>query len=237
MRKVSVLVLVMFVLAAGAALAQEAIDSFFDFEVNIGFPVHWSNGGINNKGQSLAFYKDMGIEAYDKTVTANTSIGIAATFNFTPKMGVIIDADIFYGAQLTGIGGIDDSNEGTDTAYHTALFGFNVYLGPQFYLYNKGNLRIPLSIGPHVYFFTDDTWSSNGFKVTEFQLGLALGLGVQFHFDSNLYIFSRTNVAFDFFRMTTVIPRSGTDKGKSFSNIGIGLSWLVKPSLGVGVKF
>jgi hypothetical protein len=247
MRKISILMLVMFVLATGAALAQEAIDSFFDFEVNVGFPVHWSNGRMkvaDDIGKSKAYWMVEALQdAYDKTVTASTSIGLAATFNFSPKMAVMIDADFFYGAQLTGIGGgLTDSS-----AYHNALFGFDIFIGPQFYLYNKGQLRIPLFIGPHLYFFAGDQWNdASPYKVTDFQAGLALGLGVQFHFDKNIYIFSRTNVAFDFFRMVSIENRlddTNPDTGEAVPagtvsrNTGAALGWLVKPSIGVGIKF
>ena len=246
--------LVMFVLATGAALAQEAIDSFFDFEINVGFPVHWSNGRMkvaDETGKNKAYWLPTGLQdAYDKTVTANTSIGLAASFNFTPKMAVMIDADFFYGAQLSGIGG----GSGGNVANHNALFGFNIFIGPQFYLYNKGQLRIPLFIGPHLYFFAGDQWWDNQpFKVTDFQAGLALGLAVQFHFDKNIYIFSRTNVAFDFFRMVSVENRTlmqnpddiltgaspirDIPAGTVSRNMGAALGWLVKPSIGVGIKF
>ncbi|MCL2214462.1 MAG: hypothetical protein FWC06_04545 [Treponema sp.] len=232
MRKVSFL-LVMFALAAGITFAQDI--EFFDVEIGVGFPIHWTNGQFNK-----AVY-----EEYDKPVTASTSIGLTFNFNFSQKMGAVVDLDVFYGAKVIGISSTD--------ANFLSMFGFNVYLGPQFYLYNKGQLRIPLFIGPHVYFFSDESWNGAGLsggseasgsgyvlKTQDWQIGLALGLGVQFHFDSNIYIFSRTNVAFDFVR---ILRQTGydydgiTEEGQTRQTMGLSLNWLVKPSLGVGIKF
>jgi hypothetical protein len=140
------------------------------------------------------------------------------------------------------------------------MFGTNIFIGPVFYLYNNNSLRIPLSVGAHFYYYSDDLWmpslvgndplnpssqSSAGYWTNrrDFQLGPEISLGIQYHFDGNIYIFSRTNVSLDLFRWHQVdyIADDGTGNGtltnQSKNETELAVSWGIKPTLGIGIKF
>jgi hypothetical protein len=218
----------------------------FDLEITVGFPIHWTNAVHD---QDFYWFNPEFMEE-DKSVTANTAIGVAMLYNFNKKIGVTLDADFFYGAKLSGFA--------NPTSDYNSLFGANVLIGPVFYLYNGTFLRIPLAVGGHLYYFSDDSWVPNlagydpqnpsaspteGFWMNrrDLQVGPGASLGVQFHFNSSLYIFSRTNVALDIFRWHQMkyIADDGngglTDETKTHTDLA--LSWNVKPTLGLGVKF
>ena len=231
-----VLLLVAFILVAGFCFAQEEEETApakpekLDLEITIGVPIHWTN--------SLAPHKFYGTAVdEDKTVTANTAIGIALLFNVNKKLGFTFDFDFFVGADVMGH---------TDTdSYSNTLFGANALLGPVIYLYNGSFLRIPLAIGLHAYYWSSDHWDGTmagintgnvWVKTTDLQLGLGISLGIQFHFNDSLYIFSRTNAAIDVFRLHKVSGNDGTDEIKE-SHAKMEIGWLVKPTIGVGVKF
>jgi len=249
MKKLSIL-LVMFILAAGLIFAQEETTQTqeqpaaqqdeqpaaekersiegFNLEINWGFPVHWSN----------STYDNLIIEAPDggdKAVTADTAFGITAIFNFSNIIGLSLDFDFFYGGKIAGFA--------SDRADYISLFGFDFYLGPVFYLFNNNLLRIPLSFGAHMYYFADERWApipiepSNGlpqtenaiFRTNDMQFGPYLSLGVQFHFNKDLYVFSKTTVAIDLFRFMAI-------NGGAAFNDSISVNWLVKPAIGLGIK-
>jgi len=209
-------------LVAGAAFAQEdekkdsGIEKI-DLEVNVGFPVHWTNGVHD--------------EYEDKYVTANTAIGVAVTFNSSKTFGFILDMDFSVGAKLAG--------NATSRSETINLSGANLFVGPLFYLYNAGALRVPIGVGLHFNYFSDDIWvpyldGDNGVwrNQQEFQLGVGLSIGLQYHFEGGIYIFSRTYIAIDFLRLHAVTGSVDSDLC-----IDAGANWLVKPSLGIGIKF
>ena len=245
-------------LVAGLCFAQDSDEESaapakpekFDLEITIGVPIHWTNSPVPHEhwydlfdamsagATSTAYQFDE-----DKTVTADTAIGVALLFNFGKKMGFTLDWDFFFGSDVMG-------HSPTDSYSHT-LFGTNLLLGPVIYLYNGSFLRIPLALGIHAYYWSSDAWIPNGagttgewLKTRDLQLGPGLYLGIQFHFSRSLYIFSRTNVAFDFFRWHQIVA--------SYDNTGAGgtvndvfkesntewvMAWHVKPAVGVGIKF
>jgi len=219
-------------LAAGVVFAQENVKTDlgierFDMEVNVGFPIHWTNGVHDDAANSGNMFED-------KSVTANTAIGLATTFNFTRTFGLTLDMDFSLGAKLSGFA--------SPTSDYISLAGFNGFLGPVFYLYNSRSLRIPFALGVHMYYFADDLWipdlgtSGAWIKRQDFQVGPEFSLGIQYHFDNGVYIFSRTNVALDIFRRHTY---SGSD-GSAFddsSHTEFALNWRVKPTIGIGIKF
>jgi len=215
----------------------------FNAEINLGFPIHWTNGQHDN-----ALITTVGDEkTEDKTVTATTSIGVGITFNFTNKIGLIVEGDFFYGAELTGI-----SNPTSD---YISLAGGNIFLGPLFYLFNNNVFRIPLAVGLHYYGFSDSLWMpglEEGAWVTreDHQFGAGVSLGFQFHFESGIYLFSRTSVTLDFLRwhsMSGYYVKAGeTDLAQhrdEHGSIGTEIkeenifSWNVKPSIGIGIRF
>jgi len=214
----------------------------FNAEINFGFPIHWTNG--HHHYNEI----DPSIKTEDKIVTASTSIGVGITFNFTNKIGMIFEADFFYGAELTGI-----SNPTSD---YISLSGGNIFFGPLFYLFNNNVFRLPLAFGYHMYTFSDSLWIpglDEGSWVTreDLQLGIGASLGFQFHFESGMYFFSRTTVIFDFVRFHTVkgyVASTNTDlTWPPTIVLGIPieeppdvfnfLSWTVKPVIGIGMRF
>ena len=258
--------LVVLILATGVAFAQEEDNILengspqerpeepkkerpiepFNFEISIGFPIHWSNGNHNNEIY-LFNPDDAEIMMPDKTVTANTSIGVAFVYNINRGFGLAIDADFFYGAKLEGF-----SRSRSD---HVALSGANIFFGPVFYIFNNNILRVPLSVGGHFYYFQDDLWvpvidgspnnlSGSWINRHEFQIGPAISLAVQFHFSRDIYLFSRTSVGIDLLRWHTVRWYDGiNDEYREVFENGekwhqdFGVNWLVKPSIGIGIKY
>jgi len=254
MKKLFVLPLILF-LVAGLCFAEVneqtseiPVIEKFDLEIYAGFPVHWTNA----KHDQGFYWFNPGYTMEDKSVTANTSIGLSMTFNFNKKIGLNLDADFFYGAKLAGF-----SNPSSD---YISMFGMNFLMGPMFYLYNSNFLRIPLTVGSHFYYYSDDLWmpdligydplnpishSSAGFWANrrDFQFGPVISLGIQFHFNENIYIFSRTNVSVDLFRWHQINyiaddgTGSGTNKAQTKAEAEFAVSWGVKPVLGIGIKF
>jgi len=254
MKKLIVLPMVL-ILAAGLCFAQTngseserpAIEKF-DLEINAGFPIHWTN----TKHDQGFYWFNPGYTMEDKSVTANTAIGFSMNFNINRVIGLNLDTDFFYGAKIAGF-----SNPTSD---YISMFGANLFTGPVFYLYNNNFLRIPLAIGIHLYYFSDDLWMPNlagydpqnptsqnndGYWVNrrDFQLGPGITLGIQFHFNDSIYIFSRANIVMDFFRWHQIDyiaddgTGTGTNTAQSKSEHEFVISWGIKPVIGIGIKF
>jgi hypothetical protein len=230
MKKLLILLGVL-ILVSGISFALEETGNF-EVELSLGFPVHWSNGL-----HDASFYSNNPVYQPDKTVTANTSIGLGFVYNLNRRIGITLDTDFFFGARLSGFA--------YPTSDYNSIFGGNAFLGMIVYLYNGNALKIPLGIGAHFYYFADEIWlpesdalGSDGDWITrhDFQLGPALNLGIQYHFNNKLYVFSRTNVALDAFRLHTIKGAVGS-KYVSENHKDVALNWMVKPSLGLGIKF
>ena len=226
------------ILAAGLCFAQDDGEEAaaqpkpetFDLEITIGVPIHWTNSPTPHNFITTQYDED-------KTVTANTAIGVALLFNFGRKIGFTLDFDFFFGSDVMG-------HSPTDS-YSNTLFGVNALLGPVIYLYNGNFLRIPLALGVHVYYWSSDAWVNDNWligtpgawhKTRDLQLGPGFYLGIQFHFNDHIYIFSRTNVALDLFRWHQLVLSDGSGVGKE-SEVEFAIGWQVKPTIGIGVKF
>ena len=231
---------------AGSAPALPEIEKL-DLEIYAGFPIHWTN--TKHDQDFYWFNPDPIME--DKSVTANTSIGISITYNFLDFMGVNADFDFFYSSKMAGF-----SNPSSD---YISLFGINMNLGAVFYLYNSNSIRIPLTVGAHFYYYSDDFWMPNlvgapatpgggtpspssGFWInrSDFQLGPVFSLGIQYHFNENIYIYNRTSVSLDLLRAHQVkyIEDDGSARtAQTRASVEVAVSWSVKPVLGVGIKF
>jgi hypothetical protein len=265
---------VVLVLGVGLCFAQADEDAErpkterFDLEISVGYPIHWTNAVHDEDfywfhALPTDYYADYNQE--DKSVTGNTAIGFSTIFNFGRKVGFSIETDFFYGAKVAGF-----ANPSSD---YISMFGANVFMGPVFYLYNGIFLRIPMTIGAHLYYFSDDFWmpalggidlespptsdtfvppDTSGYWMNrrDLQIGPGVSLGVQFHFNSSIYIFSRTNVALDVFRWHQVKyiahydnskdggPGTGNDKKEETkSEMEFVIGWQVKPVIGIGIKF
>ena len=238
MKKLALL-LALFMIA-GLCFAQEedqdAADSGrekFALELSVGVPVHWTNSPIPHKFLGQTF--DM-----DRTVTSNLAIGLALMWPGKKKIGFTIDTDFFFGADVMG-------HSPTDS-YSTGLFGANMLIAPVFYFYNGNFLRIPFAIGLHMYYWNSNHWIPNGtgpgapagggewVRTNDFQAGPGLYLGIQFHFNPNLYIFTRTNVALDMFRWHEFQYSDAADIF-NWSHVEFSFAWEIKPAIGLGIKF
>ena len=204
----------------------------FDLELSFGMPIHWTNAPNDHQ------FWQTGIFDTDKTVTSNTAFGLSMIFNFTRKIGLTLDVDFFFGSDVMG-------NSPTDS-YSNTLLGANALLGPVIYLYSGIFLRIPLAFGVHFYYWGAEHWLPTEiksgyawFKIRDLQLGPGLYLGIQFHFNNNMYIFSRTNVNVDIFRRHEVWYQdsTGAAEKKAETEFFKSISWSVKPAIGLGIKF
>ena len=247
MKKLLVLLLA-FALSAGFVFAQEEVETappapapmkteFFNMEISIGFPVHWTSGIHDDT--FYPFHPPNSLME-DRTATANTSIGFSMNFNFTSVFGIVLDMDFFYAARLAGF-----SNPTSDYA---SLTSANILFGPVFYLFNNNILRIPLAFGVHMFYYGDDIWmpeldsaappgSGMWMNRNELQFGLGMYLGIQFHFNKDLYIFSRTNVAIDLMRFHSIKGWDGTDYFERECDDMWDIHWTVKPTIGIGIKY
>jgi len=247
MKKLFIL-LVVFILAASFVYAQEFDDEdaevsgereieFLNLEISLGFPVHWSNGLHDDEFYQIINLATGSNMMDDKSITANTSFGVGLNFNISKSFAVSIDMDIFFGAKLAGFA--------SPTSDYNSIFGINAFVGPTFYLYNNNVLRIPLSVGAHMYYFTDDLWvpeistQSAWMNRSDLQFGPALSLGIQFHFDNGIYMFTRTQVAIDLVRVHKIEWLNVTVneyESNECTDI-MSINWGIKPVFGLGIKF
>ena len=226
------------ILVAGVCFAQNgeaASDlprpNFFNLELTVGVPIHWTNSPSEHEFFDNAFK--------DRTVTANTAFGVALLFNFGNKFGLTLDGDFFFGTDVMGAS--------RTSAFSNSLFGANVFLGPVFYLYSSSFLRVPLAIGGHFSYWSSSNYYPAGFDfgtpqteqtvfMSDIQMGPGAYIGMQFHFNSNLYMFSRTNVALTVYRIHKVEGNVGTTNFPG-THKEVEIGWIVKPTLGLGIKF
>ena len=227
------ILLLAFFLIAGFCFAEDnaeqaAKPEFFNLEVTIGMPMHWTNSPTPHYDPNE-----------DKFVTLNTAIGVAMNLNFGRTVGLTIDTDFFFGSDVAGHSNVDSTAN--------SLSGFNLFIGPVFYLYSGSILRVPLAIGANLYYWSSDFWAGDQFsgagnggmwvKYSEMQIGPAFYLGLQFHFNESLYLLTRTNVAFDLYRWHNYSYKDSatTYVEEKESEFAFGLH--VKPTFGIGVKF
>lgn len=192
----------------------------FVLEVTANVPVHWTDA------------EDHGPGLEDKTVSTATSLGLALNFNFSRKWGFIIDADISYMRGLYG--------DPATTSTFGSLMTANVLLGPVVYLYSGNYLKVPLAFGVHYYFYAMDYWDgtvgSTWYKTSDHQFGPGLYIGVQFHFNKNLYIVSRTTLSVDIARYHTRKDGAG-GVVTSLNEFELIAAFGIKPTIGMGIKF
>ena len=207
----------------------------FDMEVTIGVPMHWTGSPAPHKWGNLWGANDIDI---DKTATASTSIGLAMNLNFTRTFGITLDTDFFIGTDLYG--------QSLTNSMANSLTGFNMFIGPVFFLYNGEFLRIPLAIGAHLYYWSSEFWAedlSGGgaggtwINYSDLQIGPSVSLGIQFHFNESIYLVSRTTVAVDLLRWHEINFDDGTDITTEKHTAEFTVGWHVKPTIGLGIKF
>ena len=248
--------------------------NFFNMEVSVGFPVHWNNSIHGNDfyffnpgdGTDPWNQNTVQIMMLDREVTANTAMGLSLLFNFSKYFGLTLDMDIFYAAKISGFA--------SPTSDYISMFGANAFIGPVIYLFNNGFVKVPFAFGAHMYYFNDEVWMpqlSTTIKPGEppepkntnegawiqrrdLQFGPAMYLGVQFHFNRGVYLFTRTNIAIDIFRFHSVRYHTNNTNATpplpDSQNPGIyvdmwcnectdrlHVNWMIKPVFGVGIKY
>jgi hypothetical protein len=248
--------LAVLILAAGLCFAQNdgktkapapPKPEKFSLEVTLGVPIHWTNSPLKHQSISLAVTPTPPPSTSttskidtDKTVTANTAIGAALLFNYSRLVGFTVDMDFFFGSDIMGSSHTD--------SYTSSFFGANVFIGPIIYMYYWNFLRIPLGFGIHVNYWSSEYWTASFgnadaslVKATDLQVGPGFYLGIQFHFNNSLYIFSRTNVAIDLFRWHEFTYSGGASsspvKETQTHDAEFIVAWQIKPTIGVGIKF
>jgi len=191
----------------------------FDLEITAGVPIHWTNTEHS--------------PWEEKNVVGSVSLGLALVFNFNQKIGLTIDSDFSFVQSLYGDPSITSS-------YYSQVAA-NILIGPVVYLYNGSFLRIPLAFGVHGFYYNNDHWdkavgATDYYNYTDYQFGPGIYIGIQFHFNNNIYILTRTNVNYDIARYyTSKVGIGGVASSDSeFKLIG---AWSVKPVIGLGIKF
>ncbi|MCL2197230.1 MAG: hypothetical protein FWB77_06400 [Treponema sp.] len=204
-------------------------------EISMNFPVHWSNGLHDDSFYQVINEATGANMMEDKSVTANTSIGIGINLNITKSFGIALNMDIFYAAKIGGFS--------SPTSDYNSIFGINAFFGPVFYLFNNGTFRIPLAVGAHMYYFNDDLWvpeiglSGAWMNRSEMQFGPAVSIGVQFHFNTGIYLFTRTQIAIDLIRIHSLDWYNGTDYEQLNCTDIMNVNWAIKPVFGIGIKY
>jgi len=204
-------------------------------EISANFPIHWSNGLHDDTFFQVINAATGSNYMEDKTVTANTSIGIGIVFNFTKIFGINLNFDIFYGAKMAGFS--------SPTSDYNSLFGMNAFFGPVFYLFNNNTVRIPLAVGAHLYYFNDDIWvpeiatSGAWMNRKDMQFGPAISIGVQFHTNTGLYFFTRTQITIDLVRIHSLDWYNGTEYEALTCTDIMDVNWGIKPVFGIGIKY
>jgi hypothetical protein len=194
-------------------------------------------GALNLPTVFQHVYSDDPLDMQSKTVMQATAAGSALVFDFTSVFGLGIWADLFQsqvvfaddvGYPVTGPAGQGD--------YHS-LTGANMLIGPVFYVYRQGGLRIPVSFGFHMFmgatdFFNTSIAYTKGLT-SWFQLGLGLNAALQYRFDNRTYIFSRLQLSWDFW------GASDTRTGGTVTKHSAVLlnTFSIDPSFGVGITF
>ena len=76
-------------------------------------------------------------------------------------------------------------------------------------------------------------------RTSDLQLGPGLSFAVQFHFNNNIYLFSRTSVAIDIMRWhkLQIYDDANDDLADHDHGMEMIWGWMVRPSIGIGVKF
>ncbi|GHV54158.1 hypothetical protein AGMMS49579_14200 [Spirochaetia bacterium] len=185
-----------------------------DLEISLGVPVHFSND-IENPAEN----------------SAAVATGLGLTFNIGNWAGIGLEADFAYTQNTVAI-----SINPNESNYYS-IFGTNVLLGPVFYLYHDDRFKIPLAVDFHFSFNKMDfrNIDGNNAKVSQsiFLIGPALQIGIQYHFSKDFYVLSRITVTCDVASFGT---NTTTTKKDEFERPEMGLTWGVKPLLGVGLR-
>ncbi|GHT66853.1 hypothetical protein FACS1894110_11260 [Spirochaetia bacterium] len=187
-----------------------------DLEISLGVPVHFTND-IEKPSEN----------------NAAVAIGIGLTYNFNKWVAIGLEGDFAY-AQNTSAISIDPDNKSN----YYSIFNANVLLGPVFYLYSDEHFKIPLAVDFHFGFNRSDFSQIQTDRTVDpisqsvFLLGPALQIGVQYHFSKDFYILSRAMVTCDVvsFGANTSTGDVKTDRPE------MGITWGVKPLLGVGLR-
>ena len=210
---------------------QKKAGTTVGLEVTLGFPIHQ----VHSPSPHDAFGSDTSSTNEDVTTTTATAIGMALLVDFGKRVGLALDMDFSVGSENFTSSGIDSSS---NLSSSQSLFGANVLFGPVIFLHKSNSLTVPLAIGVSAYYRSFNQWTplfeGNGtwVKTSDIQVGPGFYLGVNYHFNEIIYIFTRVNVAIDIYRLHKEIK-----KASSSDHNEVSFGWGVKPTLGAGITF
>lgn len=183
----------------------------------------------------------------------NLGVGMYVNFVYLPQIG---------GTNLTRMAVYETVAENViKNGGDNSLSGFDFLMGPTFMLYNSDKIKVPFTIGCHVYGFTAVTEKDlSGLKnnrpsgltyfplgyyekidYTEVNCGLGFNISLEWHFSKQVYLLGRIQGGGDFINYHS---KEETRKiwAESFVrpedwDIGWSNAWGIMPQLGIGVRF
>jgi hypothetical protein len=190
-------------------------------------------GSLNIPNMYQHLYLDDPSDYSTKTVYQATAAGGAVVFDFTGVFGIGVWADLFqsqveYAADL--------GYPATQGDY-SGLIGSNILVGPVFYVFRQGGLRIPFVVGFHMFLVSTDSFSGSTVAphglTSWFELGVGISGALQYRFDNRTYIFSRLQISWDFWGSAKTKVGKDVDSVYSDTLNTFGID----PSFGVGITF
>jgi hypothetical protein len=183
-----------------------------NLEMYIGMPLMWE------KGYAL------GYEAEARM--ASGSSGFEAIIPATDRVSFFVADDVIFPYKIDGtINGKEISVSRNDMI----LLGMSVSLGGIYYVYSGKKLKVPLSLGPRwMWLFA----SGSGASSFGNNIGIEVGVGAEFYFIENAYVFGRVRGSYDFYTVGSV----ETADRSSVDNSGMARSLGLAPNIGVGIK-
>jgi len=120
-----------------------------------------------------------------------------------------------------------------DRSAYDFLFAMDFLVGPTLIMFKNEKFCFPLSLGFHWYQIWANTDVS---KLSSSQIGVGANITGEYHFNSNLYVYSRFQFTFDFFSWDTIrVNRYGSSSSKSSSGNVKTLG--IMPCIGIAFKF
>jgi hypothetical protein len=187
----------------------------------------FARGGLELYGGFPVFRENGELLGYNaKTTMTSFSLGLGAVSPISERWALgVYDDFIFPQKFKTTIAG--RSATVSRDAYKS-LFGMSLMMGPVFYVVSGERLKVPLTFGPRVFMLIAST---DAVAMLGFNIGIEAGLGAEFHFTENIYLFGRVRGTYDFYGFTRVTTGSVTD-----SNSGSLRSIEFNPDIGIGFK-
>jgi hypothetical protein len=191
----------------------------------------------------------------------NDTLGVGTHINF------IIPSHIS-GADFPRLTYVKKSSENVlRNGGDNSLFGFDALVGPSFMLSDGEKIKIPFTVGPHIYVLDavskrtmEDTWPTTSphnpvviflwptheiYKYVEVNFGIGYNIGVEWYLTKRVYLLGRIQGSFDFVYYgyeTRKITGSSNISGGTIPPIngpefGWSRAWSFVPQAGIGIRF